>query len=125
MNKLFLAAGICFLFSCSKKGVVPPSPNVVINTPIENQHYVKGDTIRITGTVTHSADILEVAVHMTNTNTNVEFFHNHFSAGNLRLYNFNSVYGIADNVKSTYKVEVEANDLDGNTTIKEMTITVN
>jgi hypothetical protein len=125
MNKLFLVAGICFLMSCSKKGVVPPVPNIVVNTPSENQHYVKGDTIRITGTVTHSADILEVAVHMTNNTTNVEFFHNHFSAGNLRLYNFNSVYGIADNIKATYTVEVEANDIDGNTSTKEITISVN
>jgi hypothetical protein len=125
MTKLFLVAGICFLFSCSKKDVTPPTPNIVINTPSDNQHYVKGDTIRITGTVTHSAEILEVAVHMTNTSTNVEFFHNHFSAGNQMLYNFNSVYGIPDNVKATYKVEVEANDKDGNSSTKELTITIN
>ena len=125
MNRLFLLIGICLLFSCSKKGVVPPSPNIVVNTPIENQHYVKGDTIRITGTVTHLSEILEVAVHMTNTSNNIEFFHNHFSTGNLMLYSFNSVYGIADNSKATYKVEVEANDIDGNTSTKALTITIN
>lgn len=126
MNRLFLIAGICFLSGCKKDTAAEaPKPQVTINTPTENQHFVKGDTIRITGTVTHSAPILEVAVHMTNIGTNSEFFHNHFSAGNGLQYNFSSVYGIADLIKATYKVEVEANDKDGNSTTKEITITVN
>ena len=69
--------------------------------------------------------MLEVAVHMTNTATGNEFFHNHFAAGNQTTYNFNSVYGIPDLIKATYQVEVEADDVNGNTSKEELTITVN
>ncbi|MFN8251889.1 MAG: DUF4625 domain-containing protein [Ferruginibacter sp.] len=126
MKRLLLLAGIYCLAGCKKNETAAASkPQVIINTPSASQHFVKGDTIRITGTVTHTAAILEVAVHMTSLSTGNEFFHNHFSAGNLLQYNFSSVYGIPDLNKATYKVEVEATDKDGNTGTKELAITVN
>lgn len=117
----------CLATACKKNAASPDpvKPKIVINAPVAGQHYVKGDTIRITGTVTHPPGVLEVAVHMTSTATGNEFFHNHFAAGNQSAYNFNSVYGIPDVTKATYQVEVEAGDINGNTSKSELTITVN
>lgn len=90
MRKLFLVVLVCCLYSCQKNGDIVPSPDIVINIPINNQHFNKGDTIRITGSVTHSLELTEVAVHMTDIATNQEFFHNHFSPGNKTSYSYNS-----------------------------------
>jgi hypothetical protein len=97
----------------------------MVNTPAENQHYVKGDTIRVTGTITCTTELIEVAVHMTDIPTNFEFFHNHFSGVNTTSYNFSSKYGIPDLIKTSYKIEIEGNDKDGNSTTKEIIVTVN
>jgi hypothetical protein len=125
MKKLFLFASIVFVLSCKRDTVQKPEPAIVINTPTASQHFVMGDTIRITGTVTHTIELTEVAVHMTDLSNNSEFFHNHFSAGNKTFYYFDSKYGIPDNKKASYKVEVEATDKDGNSTTKELTISLN
>jgi hypothetical protein len=126
MKKIALLACIYMLGSCKKEEKPePPIPVITINTPAENQHFVKGDTIRITGTITCTTEITEVAVHMTNTNTNFEFFHNHFSGVNTMSYNFSAKYGIPDFAKATYKVEVQGNDKDGNLGTKEIIVTVN
>lgn len=126
MKKIAIIACISLAMGC-KKNATPetPLPDIVVNTPTENQHYVKGDTIRVTGIVTYSAELTEVAVHMTNMTTNFEFFHNHFSNVNTKSYNFESKYGVPDLNKATYKIEVEANDKDGNLATKEITVTIN
>ena len=110
-----------------QKNDVPgkPVPVITVNTPSENQHFVKGDTIRVTGTITCTTELIEVAVHMTNVATNFEFFHNHFSGVNTTSYNFVSKYGIPDLIKASYKIEIEGNDKDGNSTTKEIMVTVN
>ena len=125
MNKLFLLAAICFVLGCKKDIASKPKPIIVINTPVNNQHFIIGDTIRITGTVTHTVDLTEVAVHMTDLNTKNEFFHNHFLAGNKLVYNFDSKYPIPDNTKTSFKVEVEATDKGGTAVTKELIITIN
>jgi Domain of unknown function (DUF4625) len=126
MKKLFLFASVLLMmFSCKRETVTKALPVIVINTPVNNQHFSNGDTIHITGTVTHTVELTEVAVHMTDMSNNSEFFHNHFSAGNKTFYAFDSKYMLPDDKKTTYKVEVEADDKDGNTTTKELTITIN
>lgn len=126
MKKIAIIACISLAIGC-KKNAAPetPLPDIVVNTPTENQHYVKGDTIRVTGIATYSTELTEVAVHMTNMTTNFEFFHNHFSNVNTKSYNFESKYGVPDLTKTTYKIEVEANDKDGNLATKEITVTIN
>ncbi|MGG9963045.1 DUF4625 domain-containing protein [Ferruginibacter sp. SUN106] len=126
MKKIVVLSGLCLVLGC-KKNETPerPVPVIVVNTPSENQHFVKGDTIRVTGNITCTTELIEVAVHMTNLTTNFEFFHNHFSGVNTTSYNFSSKYGIPDLVKASYKVEVEGNDKDGNSTTKEIIVTVN
>jgi hypothetical protein len=126
MKKISLFACIILIWGC-KKNEVPakPVPVITVNTPAENQHYIKGDTIRVTGNITCTTELIEVAVHMTNMTTDFEFFHNHFSGVNTMSYNFESKYGIPDLIKATYKIEVEGNDKDGNTATKEITVTVN
>ena len=124
MNRILIIASIFFVLGC-KKETAKPVPDIVINTPTNSQHFVMGDTIRITGTVTHSIALTEVAVHMTDLSTKNEFFHNHFSGGNQLVFNYSSKYGIPDNTKSSFKVEVEATDKDGNSATKEITILIN
>jgi hypothetical protein len=126
MKRILLVACISLVLGC-KKNEVPekPVPVITVNTPAENQHYVKGDTIRITGTITCTTELIEVAVHMTNVTTNFEFFHDHHSGVNTTSYNFSSKYGIPDLIKATYKIEIEGNDKDGNSTTKEVLVTVN
>jgi hypothetical protein len=125
MKKVFLYTAILFFVACNKKTTALPAPVIVINTPSENQHFVNGDTIYIKGNVTHGIELTEVAVHMTNLTSKNEFFHNHFSAGNKTYFEFNSKYPVADNNKTSFKVEVEATDKNGMVATKEMTITIN
>jgi hypothetical protein len=126
MKKICIFACIALLWSCKKDDVPEkPIPVITVNTPAENQHYVKGDTIRVTGTITCTTELIEVAVHMTDLNTGLEFFHNHFSGVNTMSYNFSSKYGIPDLIKTSYKIEIEGNDKDGNSTTKEIMVTVN
>ena len=125
MKNLFLFTVTVFELSCKRDTVQKPVPAIVIDTPTAIQHFVMGDTIRITGNVTHIIELTEIAVHMTDLSNNSEFFHNHFSAGNKTFYSFDSKYGIPDNKKVNYKVEVEAIDKDGNSATKEITISLN
>ncbi len=125
MKKFFLFAGIVCVLACKRETMQKSEAAIVVDTPTARQHFVMGDTIRITGTVTHTIELTEVAVHMTDLSNNSEFFHNHFSAGNKTFYYFSSKYGIPDNAKASYKVEVEATDKDGNSSSKELTITLN
>jgi Bacterial Ig domain len=115
----------CLFLACKKQPAAVPEPLITFTSPAANQHFVKGDTIHITGTVTHDIEILEVAVHMTDNSTSSEFFHNHFSAGNKTYFEFNSVYGITENTKTTFKVEVEVTDKNSHTGQKELAISIN
>ena len=126
MKKILLGTCIVMVWSCKKNDIPEkPLPVITVNTPAENQHYVKGDTIRVTGTITCTTELIEVAVHMTDLNSGLEFFHNHFSGVNTMSYNFSSKYGILDLIKTSYKVEIEGNDRDGNSSTKEIMVTVN
>ncbi len=125
MKNIMMATMFIVLLGCKKSTDAPPLPTIVINTPTDNQHFVKGDTIRITGLVTHTITLDQVGVHMTDMATKIEFFHNHYATGSYNNYNFTSKFAVTDFTKSTYKVEVEAMDKDGNTNTKEITITTN
>lgn len=125
MKKILVFAFFGLVAGCTKEKVTVPLPVISINTPANNQHFVKGETIHISGTITHSKVLTEVAVHMTDQGTKVEFFHNHFSGGNMLTFNYDSNYIVPDNTKSTYKVEIEATDLDGTIASREITVTTN
>jgi hypothetical protein len=125
MNRILSIAGMLLAVGCKHEAIIKPTPVIVINTPASNQHFVNGDTIHITGTITHSIALTEVGVHMTDLSNQTEFFHNHFSADNSTNYNFNSHYPIPDNIHHSLQVEVEATDKDGNAATKEIVITIN
>lgn len=125
MKSLLLLAAVALFVGCKKETVTKPVTVIEIITPTANQHFVMGQTIHITGKITSSNALTEVAVHMTDPDTKIEFFHNHFSGGNQMEYQFDSSYPIPDNKKATIKAEVEATDKDGNATSREITITVN
>lgn len=125
MKRLLVFTAIVLFIGCKKETVAKPTTVIEIRTPTANQHFVMGQTIHITGKITSSNALTEVAVHMTDLATQIEFFHNHFSGGNQLEYQFDSSYPIPDNKKATIKAEVEATDKDGNATSKEITITIN
>lgn len=125
MKQIMVIAAACLLVACKKQSAAVPEPLITFTSPAANQHFVKGDTIHITGNVTHDIDLMEVAVHMTDKSTNAEFFHNHFSAGNKTYFEFNSVYGITENTKTSFKVEIEATDKNSHTGQKELYISIN
>lgn len=125
MKQFFIIAIVVLLFCCKKETAVHQDAVIVINTPTTNQHFAIGDTIRITGTVTHNITLQSVAVHMTNLSTNNEFFHYHFTALDKTTYNFSATYKVIENNKTSFKVEVEAIDNDNFTNMKDMLITVN
>jgi Domain of unknown function (DUF4625) len=125
MKKFLLFAVISFFISCKKENDASPLPVIEIYSPNNNQHFIKGETIHVSGTITHKIALTEVGVHMTDQTTKIEFFHNHFSAGNTKTFNYDANYVIPDNTKSTFKVEVEATDADGNSITKEITVTTN
>jgi len=125
MKKIFLYTAILFVVACSKKTESKPEPVIVVNTPSENQHFVNGDTIRIKGNVTHTIELTEVAVHMTDITSKNEFFHNHFLVANKTSFDFDVKYPVSENIKTSFKLEVEATDKNGTAVTKEMTITIN
>ena len=125
MKKIMAIAAACLVLACKKQPAALPEPVITFTSPSVNQHFVKGDTIRITGTVTHDIEMLEVAVHMTDKSTSNEFFHNHFSAGNKTYFEFSSVYGVSENTKTIFKVEVEVTDKNSHTGQKELDISIN
>ncbi len=125
MNRILTIALLFFIIGCKKGEDVSPVPVIIINTPTSNQHFVVGDTIRISGTIAHSIEMTEAAVHMTDIATKDEFYHNHFSANNQLSLSYDFKYKIPTNTKSSFQVEVEAKDKNGTTTTKEIMITVN
>lgn len=125
MKRLFIIASILLVFGCKKESLVQQEAAILINTPTTNQHFVTGDSIHITGTVTHNISLESVAVHMVNLSTNNEFFHYHFTALDKTTYNYNAAYKVIENIKTSFKVEVEATDKEGHIVMKDMLIAIN
>lgn len=125
MNKLLTLAAASFFIGCKTDPIVKPLPRIEINTPSSNQHFVLGDTIHITGTITHTLPLTEVGVHMTDLSSKIEFFHNHYSGGNTTSFNFDVKYALPNNVKTSFELEVEATDKDLNTATEEIMLLIN
>ena len=119
---------IVFLFcaaSCKKGEAVTIAPTITINTPISNQHFVTGDTIRISGTITSTIEMTEASVHMTDNATKDEFYHNHYIPSNPTNLPYDFKYKITSSSKTTFQVEVGAGDKNGGIATKEITISIN
>jgi len=127
--KLYMPLFLSLLVAahCTKKTQeAPEQPVIVISTPSPAQHFSDGDSIHIRGSVMHSLALTEVAVHMTETAGNNEFFHNHYLVGTgLSYFQFDAVYKVPDNKKNTFKVAVEATDKNGTAAKKEFSISIN
>ncbi len=127
-TSLYLVLLACVLVAarCSKKTDDAPQPVITVTAPTAAQHFADGDSIHIRGNVTHSLALTEVAVHMTETAGNNEFFHNHYlvTPGSTS-FAFDAVYKVPDNKKNTFKVEVEATDKNGTEAKKEFSISIN
>ena len=124
MKRILIIVGIFFVLGCKKEPDIT-IPFIEINTPTSNKHFVKGDTIHISGSVTHDKTLTDVAVHIMNFSTRMEFFHKYFTPGNQPVFYYYASYPITDNAKSTFKLEVKATDKDGTTVSEEMLIRIN
>jgi|GEM_PF-6245574 len=125
MNRIWIVAAILLLTACKNETVTKPIPAISIDAPADKQHYVMGDTIHISGNVTHSMPLTEVAVHMTDISNSSEFFHNHFGALYTSNYHFYSFYRISSNASTSFEVEIEATGEDGTSCTKKLTVKVN
>jgi hypothetical protein len=115
-----------FLFACKyDKPDDSTPPLVVINTPFLNQHFVTGDTIRITGLCTDNKELDEVPVHITDEATRQEFFHNHYGLIHSSTFNVNTFHVVTTTARTRYTVAIEAKDIDHNKAEKEVIITIN
>jgi hypothetical protein len=114
------------LLACKHDPVmVPALPVIEIYTPTENDHFYVGDTIVITGRISHNILLSEVAVHMKRVDDNTEFFHNHFSPINDTLFSFSCKYKIENTLHTAFEVEVDARDKDNKEATKEVEVEVN
>lgn len=125
MKKLLLFFGLAVIASCTHKAIIKPVPVIVINTPAANQHFSNGDEIHITGTVTHTIALTDVAIHITDNADKNEFFHNHYSAGNTTSYSFDARHLLTTGKKTSYVVGIEATDKNGTIASEEIIITIN
>lgn len=121
---IVLLSCVMLVARCSKKSDPAPEPVINVTAPTPAQHFADGDTIHIKGTVTHTINLAEVAVHMTETAGNNEFFHNHYLTTGT-LFSFDATYKLPDKTKNTFKVEIEATDKNGTEAKKEFSITIN
>ncbi len=123
---VWLLACLPAIAGCSKStDPAAPQPVIVISSPAANQHFADGDTIHIRGNVTHTIELAEVGVHMTEQVGNNEFFHNHYLTTGKTFFEFDATYKVPDNKKNTFNVEIEVTDKNNTEVKKELKITIN
>jgi hypothetical protein len=115
-----------FLFSC-KHDVAGDieRPSITIFTPVENQHFVTGDTIRITGICRDNQELDEVPVHITDEDSHQEFFHNHYGLLHTASFSFDTYYVVTTTASTKYSIGVEAVDVAGHIVEKEVEVDIN
>lgn len=125
MKPILAILTILTLLSCSHDDDTIGRPVITVNTPTDNQHFVKGETIHITGKVTDAYPLTEVGVHMTLPNSTNEFFHNHFSANNQQEFIIDASYTIVESITTNFILHIEAEDRSGGKTEKEISLRIN
>jgi hypothetical protein len=127
MKRFFLFLVIpVFLFACKyDKPDDSTPPQVIINTPVPNQHFVTGDTIRITGVCTDDKELDEVPVHITDEITHQEFFHNHYGLIHSSSFIVNTYHVVTATTRTRFTVAIEAADIGRNRVEKNVEVTIN
>lgn len=127
MKYIFLLpAVLLFLFSCKHEqqdDIVRPT--VTITSPVNGQQFVTGDTIKITGICRDDNELDEVPVHITDLETRVEFFHNHYGLLHSNTYNVDTYCVVTTTARTKYSVVIEAADMSGNRVEKEVEVKIN
>lgn len=100
-------------------------PEVTILTPVHNQQFVTGDTIKITGVCRDDKELEEVPVHITDLDTRVEFFHNHYGLLHSNTFNVDTYHVVTTTSRTKYSVVIEAVDKAGNLVEKEVEVKIN
>lgn len=98
-------------------------PTFTIDTPIENQSFAYGDTIKITGTITSETDMHGYNVRLIDLSTNMNLvdkvYHEH---GNSFTFSESKKITVSDTTQMTIIIDA-AIDHEGNIATKSRSIT--
>ena len=113
MKTIILCLALIFCVSCTKSSGDTQKPLIVLNTPAGNQEFSASSTVVISGTVSDNDELHEVHVFVTDITHSAEVvhFHEHVDAS---TYTINQSFTVQ--ASTTYRIQVEADDLVGNTT---------
>jgi hypothetical protein len=118
----FLITGF---LSCSKDSTTDKdreAPVILLNRPVDAQSYSAGQPIVISGSVTDNKFIKEIHIEVTDLTTAAEYFHVHIHP-DAATSSFNQA--ITAQAGISYKIRVIADDASSNSSIKQVTVTVN
>jgi alkyl hydroperoxide reductase subunit AhpC len=119
MKYFIVALGLVVLVACSKSGGDTQKPVLVLTSPTGGQTFTGSSTVNIIGTAEDNDELHEIHVTVINKNTDTEVLHVHNHA-DAKSYNIHETFTAQSGV--TYKIEVEANDHVGNTTIIQIEV---
>ena len=130
----FLFTGL-IVGACSKGGEVTDDPHasdfndqtvpvVDLNTPVQDQVFASGDTIKIEGKITDNS-LYRGSIRITDDANGAVIKEQLYEIHGYQLYNFSVQYKTAVQVKSIYTVTVQFEDHGLNAGIKTVKVKVN
>jgi uncharacterized protein DUF4625 len=125
MKKSFLPLLLVFLAACSKRSGADKdydAPVITLNTPVNNQHFIPGQAISVTGTVSDNKYIKVIHVVITNFDTGVEYMHVHISPATSSA-SFDQ--SLTTQAGINYQVEIIAEDPSANISSKKAEVSAN
>jgi hypothetical protein len=125
MKKIFLPYFFFILIACSKNAAKDKDydpPVLTLTTPANNQVYVSGQNIMVSGSASDNKFINQIHVVITNLATGVEYQHVHIHP-NSNSFNFNQPYTAQSGI--TYKIDVIVDDASSNSTAKSVEVSCN
>jgi hypothetical protein len=125
MKRYFLPYLLLFLAACSKnsdKDKDYDAPVLVLNTPTNNQQFVAGQNMIVSGTATDNKFIDQVHIVITNFTTGTEYLHVHIHP-NGNLSNFSQSFAVQAGI--IYKIQVIVDDGSSNSTAASVNVSCN
>jgi hypothetical protein len=125
MKKSFLPLLLVLLAACSKRSGADKdyeAPVITLTTPVDNQHFISGQAISVTGTVSDNKYIKVIHVVITNFDTGQEYMHVHISP-TTNSASFNQ--SLSAQAGINYQVEIIAEDPSANVSSKKVQISSN
>lgn len=100
-------------------------PVIVINTPVDDQVFVSGSSISITGKLTDDYGLYRGSIRIVNNATGAVLKEQLYEIHGFLLYNFSLAYTTVVTTPSTYTVTVSFEDHGNNVTTKSVKVKVN